>query len=496
MIPHRLLHPFALSLVLLLLAGCGEDETGALSDPGPDASSFVDAATEATADAARSDASPDTGASDSSDDPTELLPICTYVNPFSGDTECKAYAGADWDDESAARDCEAPSPGAAPGSFELESACSLDASVGLCRVEGADGYVLYLAGSDADACGPAQTGCEVFAGGVFEGSAICEGGATGGGEPITGVFLPPTESCAPPLEGDEFAGDEVCTNVAISGATAEGLRFDDYASCDTVRTQRPYYGVAARGETDPNDPRLEDEAFMAEVRWAREQVEATGCVCCHSVESAPGGVTSDWFIEEAIWLDTVSDAGLALFAGWADSRSLGAYPSESNNGFDRETLGLPTTDIERMRALIEGELGRRGVDRNDPEAITPFGGPIYDQLVYDPERCTRGEGVSSDGEVEWNGLSARYIYVLEPGSENPGVPPNLDLPEGTVWRLDVDPSAQPLASGVPYGETPDGARQVFPEGDVAPLTPGAEYYLYVLLDVGVPLTRCLFTYDG
>ncbi|MCA9698471.1 MAG: hypothetical protein KC431_13155, partial [Myxococcales bacterium] len=92
---------------------------------------------------------------------------------------------------------------------------------------------------------------------------------------------------------------------------------------------------------------------------------------------------------------------------------------------------------------------------------------------------------------------ARYIYVLEAGADNPIVPPNLDLPAGTLWRVDVPwDGGTPISSGeISYGSAPAGMMQRYPEG-VAPdaLVPGEEYYLYVTRDVAIPITRCLFTY--
>jgi hypothetical protein len=186
-----------------------------------------------------------------------------------------------------------------------------------------------------------------------------------------------------------------------------------------------------------------------------------------------------------------------LFAGYADSSSLGAYPAADNSGFDREALGIPTNDVDRMRAFLENEMSRRGITPEEASSITPFGGPIYDQLVFAPEACANGEGVSADGTVTWRGGDARYVYVLENGAGNPGVPPNLDTPTGTVWRLDVQATGTPVASGVAYGATRDGSDQRVPEsGDAPALVDGETYYLYVLLDVGVPVTRCLFEYGG
>jgi hypothetical protein len=95
----------------------------------------------------------------------------------------------------------------------------------------------------------------------------------------------------------------------------------------------------------------------------------------------------------------------------------------------------------------------------------------------------------------WRGGPARYVYVTEPDAENPGVPPNLDLPRGTRWRLDVLASQPALASGVAFGTTPAGSVQAYPERTVAEdLVAGARYRLYVLRDVGLPLANCTFTF--
>ena len=219
-------------------------------------------------------------------------------------------------------------------------------------------------------------------------------------------------------------------------------------------------------------------------------------MCCHSEKAAPDGATSNWYIEKGpIWTDSFYPSGLALGAGWVDSTALGAYPPDQNNGFSRDVSGIPSTDAARMVAFFEGELARRGYAKEDFVDATPFGGPLYDQGLYVPESCTNGEGVSADGKVVWSGGGARYVYVLASGSANPGVPPNLDLPAGTVWRVDVAPSSSPIKSGIAYGELPAGTSQGFPaEGKPAALVSGTEYYVYALADIGIPVTRCLFTY--
>ena len=310
-----------------------------------------------------------------------------------------------------------------------------------------------------------------------------------------GVFIPPFLDCRASLDTPSTVErGAVCTNVAISGATEPDQSFQDNASCDVVRTQRPYWPAPPAKTPEPSDPRLQDGAFAAEIAWAKSQVAATGCVCCHDKRIAPRGA-SQWDISVVgNWLDTVSDAGLALFGGLADSSVLGAYPASDNHGFDRTSVGLPSTDPDRMKKLVFAELTYRGVSEAEARAIPPFGGPIYESSVRPPIAC-EGQGIDPEGRVVFRGGRARYVYVLEAGSKNPGVPPNLDRPEGTLWRLDVLPSSEPLESGFHYATTPDGTFQDWPASSPAPLLqPGKIYHFTALRDVGVPIANCLFVF--
>ncbi|MBK7760639.1 MAG: hypothetical protein IPI35_30400 [Deltaproteobacteria bacterium] len=74
------------------------------------------------------------------------------------------------------------------------------------------------------------------------------------------------------------------------------------------------------------------------------------------------------------------------------------------------------------------------------------------------------------------------------------MPPNLDTPEGTIWRVDLPRDGSPVFSeSVVYGEVPEGMVQIFPEtGAPAELVPGKEYYLYVTADILYPISRCVF----
>jgi hypothetical protein len=421
---------------------------------------------------------------------------CSYVNPFSDAPECKEYLGSDWDDASAAEDCLTPVLAGDAGTFEAGLLCDRSAIVGTCTVDagGPGEVVTVFPGSDPAACAGAELGCG-FAGGTFEPDPVCDQPADVG-VPPEDAFVPFAQVCVPPLEGSPPGASEgglVCTWEAISGSTEEGRHFADYASCDAVFSQRPYYPYPVTIDAPSPDTRVDDPAWVVEFEWVTGQVASSACVCCHSSELAPDG-PSGWHLEsEGVWLDGVDDDALAMLAGWVDSTAFGAFPAEENNGFDRSVTGLPTTDVARMSAFLGGELARRGRTREDFVETPPFGGVLYDQLFYEPSACTGGEGVGADGVVTWSGGSARYVYVLEQGSMSPGVPPNLDTPDGTVWRLDVAHTAEPLASGVAYGSTPEGASQAWPTSGPAPaLVSGRTYYLVALLDVYQPATRCLF----
>lgn len=479
----------SLALVASLLAGCGTSPspsgpTGAGTDAG------TDVATGAGADGARVEDVPSG---------PRFTASCVYTNAFSRAEECRDYIDPDWTEATVATDCTN-----ARGTLRMGSACSYPAALGQCVIDvpNVKATRITFPGSDASQCAATQRGCQVFARGMFTPLGVCAGGATpdagmtGGMIPPENVFQPPVRQCRDPLPGQPRGNGpngQVCTWASVAASTEEGRRYEDYASCDRVRTQRPYYPSPA-GEPRGDDPRMRDPAYVTELNWVRSQVEASACVCCHSRRATPDG-PSDWYIEApGNWVDSFHDTGLALGAGWIDSRALGAFPTDQNNGFDRINSGVPSTDPARMRRFFERELMHRGRTRESFASAQPFGGPIYEQLVYTPSACTGTDGIAADGTLRWTGGGARYLYVLDRGSQNPGVPPNLDLPEGTRWRVDVAHTDAPIQSGVVYGRTPMGASQRFPaSGAPTALTPGSSYYLYVLADVGIPITRCIFT---
>ena len=420
---------------------------------------------------------------------------CVYTNPFSKQKECREYHGAAWTEAAVKKDCSAISAEFQPG------ACGYAKTLGSCVLKGDPDKVVHVVipGDDASLCSNQKLGCEVFAGGAFVAAGVCAGNTSGGAN--TPPFQPAVLVCKAPLPGEpvgQSAGGKVCTWQMISGCTEPGRHFADYASCETVRTQRPYYPVKPGGDSKAPDPRLKDPAYVAELAWVKEQVEATACVCCHQKSITPEGA-SVWDIEaEGNWVGTFSAYGLAFAGGFIDSSLLGAYPASENNGFARETTGIPSTDPRRMAAFFEKELIYRGRAVADYADWTPVPEFFYEQSIYKPKMCEAGEGVGADLTVRWAGGGARYIYVMEANAANPGVPPNLDLPKGTLWRLDVPPDAKPLASGeVRYGEVPKGMKQRAPVSGPPPqLEANKTYYLYANADVIVPLTRCLFTFPG
>ena len=490
-------------LMASLMASCG-DPTSVASPAGYSANSgySADSAGDAWADKdAATSAAP------------SAVGRCTYTNPFSQGQECKLYSGVGWSLDSATADCAAPMAGV-QGEFSSAAACGSASQLSQCVVgdPAAKGYLLVSFGDSSGGCALAKIGCEVFAKGKnFPGPVCSDPSATpddtltapssaGAHKPSAGdgtVFVQPYQSCTAAKNGESAGlGPDglVCTQVAISGATEFGRQFSDYGNCADVRTQRPYWPAAVAAETKADDPRLQDAAYMAEVQWAKQQLEASGCVCCHAASLAPKGA-SNWNIEgKGIWLDHLRDSGIAVLAGLVGSESFGAYPAKDNNGFDRTALGIPTTDVPRMQKLLLGEWQRRGLTQADVGKYYDFGGPLLDQAKFQPTTCAPGVGVSAEGKVAWGTSTARYVYILEVGSANPGVPPNLDMPAGTLWFVDVPTAAKPMQSGIAYGQISGDQRQRLPAKAQAPaLQAGKSYYLYALLDVGVPVQRCIFT---
>ncbi|MCB9763745.1 MAG: hypothetical protein H6739_28510 [Alphaproteobacteria bacterium] len=425
----------------------------------------------------------------------DVVGSCAYTSPFSGEPECTEFYGAalaQAEEVCAGYDVD----------LRVGEPCAVEEVLGTCTYE-ADGYQVRttVAGSDGSKCGSQRFGCETFARGVWTPAAACDG--VDEIVVLEDPFPLPEQVCVDPLPGEPAGASEdgeVCTWQIVSGATEEGRSFSDYADCDVIRRQRPYSAAPANPRADAVDPRMEDPAYAAEVDWVRDQLRAGSCDCCHSAVAPDGPAVFDADFEGNL-LNQFNDRGLAMGAGWIPTIGFGTYLPEENNGFERSSPEdpylsiIPTTDQARMMAIFEAELEHRGRTIDEFDGDLYGAGPLDAQLNYEPERCTEAEGVDADGVLRWAPGRARYIYVLEAGATSPTVPPNLDLPEGTLWRVDLPREGSPVYSeSVTYGQVPDGMFQVHPASGAPPaLVPGQDYYLYVTADVLYPISRCVFT---
>lgn len=418
--------------------------------------------------------------------PYEGIGSCIF-SPIPGIELCEEYTGRAWTQDTASEACTDKH-----GEFSEVEGCTEEDLLGRCVIDAdAPDEVQAASYAPGETCEDAEASCKTFGGGQWQGAAICSG---------LPVFEQPVLQCVEPLEGEppgQSEGGKVCTWRLLTGATEEGRHFADYSECDSVISNRPYFPLPGYSGLPEEDPRMEDPEYVEELAWVRSQVESTGCVCCHS-DVAPMGA-ANWNIDApGNWTSTMFDKAVAGAAGWVDYSVFGAYPAAINNGFSRENLLFPSSDPERMRAFFEEELAYRNLTPSDFADEPPGGGVLHLQRIFEPGECPPSTGVSRDGTVTWEGGPARYVYVLTKGSDNPLVPPNLDLPDGTIWRIDVPSDGVPLNSGtVRFGEPPQGVIQRFPEGRrPTPLQEGSQYYLYVTSDVTFPITRCLFTYES
>jgi hypothetical protein len=424
-----------------------------------------------------------------------LVGSCDYISPFTNDPECRDYLGT-WSDEDAAANCTK-----LKSTFVPDQACTDPDVLGWCLTDD-DGEQLRIAilGTDAGKCGISKTGCQFFGGGYWEPAEICQGQ-----EEIVvtdNVFPRPEKLCVDPIPGEppgQSEGGKVCTWNIISGATEEGRYFSDYGSCDTVRLQRPYSPVPPNARYAEPDSRMDDPAYVADVDWLRGQMKSGACICCHDAMAPNGPSVFDADAEGNV-LNQFNDRGIAMGAGWISTVGFGSYPAEDNNGFGRADLErphdsiFPTTDMPRMIAIFEREAAHRGLSEADFANDTYGAGPLDALRNYTPGPCTDDEGIDKRGRITWAPGRVRYLSILEAGSTSPTVPPNLEVPEGTLWRVQLDADADPIASGeITYGEVPATMKQVFPAtGTPAKLEKGKTYYLHASADIAYPISRCEF----
>ena len=434
----------------------------------------------------------------STDLPETVFGHCIYTNRFSNLEECREFRGDGWDSASAQASCDEYSVDLVDG------ACPYTETQGACVTSSdpATAQQLVIPGADASTCANNERGCEVFGGGTWVPGTVCGGASIDDADDVydaDNFYVPEELLCVEPKAGEppgQGPDGKVCTWNQISGCTEEGRAFEDYASCDDVRTQRPYSPVPPNDTEPAVDVRLEDPVYAAEVEWAKGQLESCACVCCHKESVTPAGASVFDTEFPGNFANSFSTYGLAFAARAFDSSFLGNFPASDNNGFSRDVAGLPSTDQPRLKRFFERELAHRGSSIDEYSDLLPQPEIFYRQAIFEPEACEAGQGVDADGTVRWTGGRARYLYVLEVGSDNPGNPPNLDKPDGTIWRIDTVPPAVPMKTReVTFGEVPEGHQQKSPaDGAPTGLVAGESYVLFAFADIGVPMTRCVFTF--
>jgi hypothetical protein len=413
---------------------------------------------------------------------------CAYQGPNSNLPECKDYLGA-WTYAASEKDCLS-----LKGTFEGGTVCQPAQSLGACLFGSKpEQNRTYIVSDNTQKCAGAKTGCELFGGGFWKASALCSG-VSDELVVLENAFREPQQVCR-----DDAAG-QVCVWESIHGATSVGRSFREDAQCDNSRSGRPYYPKDADACFGLPDERRSDPGYLAEEAWVKSQINSTSCVCCHSA-AAPNGASVFDIDREGSFANQLTDRGIAHGSGLVNSIPLGAFPAAMNNGFAKSDVEHPdysiflSTDPARMKRFFEKEIEHRKLSAADFEGVPDGFGPLSEQYYFKPQPCSGREGIAADGTVTWGNGRARRVYVMDAQAHAPTVFPNLDLPPGTQWRLDVPPSGSPLVSGsVKYGTVPEGLTQRFPKsGPPRSLVPGQQYFLYVSADQMLPITRCLIT---
>ena len=295
----------------------------------------------------------------------------------------------------------------------------------------------------------------------------------------------------------ENGSEQLCVWHHPAGCVPEGLKYTDVMSCDEVRTLGPSWFIPPTRKVTTPSELLSDSEYQKELKWVTGQVAASGCACCHS---SSAGYASFFDIDAPeSWIDTLTMTGVVLAAGLADEHKyLGYLPPEINHGFDRETTLFATTDIPRMSAFFNAEFERRQGTEEDIETARQTFIQINGGLFMEPTECEVGEGMDEDGNVIWKGENVRQVYIQEIGSNNPGSPPNLDKPEGTVWAVYADPNSDGLVSGTfAPGVVTENAYQAVPEvtSETPSFEDGKQYRLFITPDfLRIPQTNCTFTF--
>lgn len=92
-------------------------------------------------------------------------------------------------------------------------------------------------------------------------------------------------------------------------------------------------------DADTADPRLADP----ELAWVTSEVKRCACSCCHTKSYGGPGVYFYDLEWTPVWTDSASSWTLGVFAGFTEE--------------ERQTL--PTSDLARLQAWVDGERDRR-----------------------------------------------------------------------------------------------------------------------------------------
>jgi hypothetical protein len=429
----------------------------------------------------------------------KVLGHCDYTGPNSKLPECKDYLG-EWKVADAEKECAG-----AKGTFASGTLCTPKESdtLGVCLLGAKpEQNRIYIVSTNTGKCGGSRTGCEFFGGGYWQPSSVC-GGVSTELVVLENASAPPKKVCITPSMAEpagHSANGQVCAYEGIHGATEEGRSYRKDVSCLPARSGRPYYPKDMDARYDKPDVRRSDAAYLAEEAWVKSQVNAASCVCCHSSD-APNGPSIFDVDRTGSFANQFTDRGVAHGSGDVNSIPLGAWPASENNGFQKSDLEHPddsiflSTDPPRMKKFWIAEMKYRGLTAADFVGKDDGFGPLSEQFYFKPAACAPNESIAADGTITWGNGRARYVYVMEATAKAPTVAPNLVLPKGTIWRLDVPPNGTPLVSGsVKYGVVPEGLKQSFPvTGAPAALEKGKQYFLYASADQLLPITRCLMT---
>ena len=303
----------------------------------------------------------------------------------------------------------------------------------------------------------------------------------------------------------ENGEDTLCVWQHAQGCVPGEKVYTEFGSCEAAATTSAAFYKFPGYKYESDASLLNQEEYQAEAKWAKDQVRACGCMCCHDSKMGleEGFATAFDVAAEGVWTDTMTDFGLATAAGLVDTTLLGgSFLAEENHGFDRFLSIFPTDDEERMAAFFLSELKRRGLDDADIQEVVDsaplrFAG-LWTNFYRETEPCEAGIGIDPEGVIHWTAeADARFIYVLVEGSDNVGEPPGLDMPEGIVWRMDTSREYEPHPTGsITYGVSPEGAFTRVPsDGEAPALVEGTTYKLVVLKDFGPShLTNCSFVF--